>query len=90
MGIVVVITEQEVFEMMFGTGMGWAFGVGSLAMILFWVFVVAGIAWLVLTLGRVPQRDDRAASILAERYARGEIDTEEYSARSRAIKEGAR
>lgn len=75
--------------MMFGMGIGWGFGLGWLAMVLFWVFVVAGIAWLVLTLGR-PQERDHAASILAERYARGEIDGDEFTARRRAIAEVSR
>ncbi len=80
--------------MMIGTGMGLGFGLGWLAMVLFWVFVVAGIAWLVLALGRSAddrgQHRVRAASILAERYARGEIDTQEFQARKNAIEEGAR
>ena len=75
--------------MMVGTGMGWGFGMGLFA-VLFWVFVVAGIAWLVLALAR-PTRDRRhAASTLAERYARGEIDTEEFKARTRLIEEASR
>lgn len=79
--------------MMVGTGMG--FGFGWLAMALFWVFVVAGIVWLVLALGRTQQgagasEHGRAATILAERYARGEIDSEEYTARRRALEEGSR
>ncbi len=76
--------------MMVGMGIGWGFGLGWLAMVLFWVFVAAGIAWLVLTLGRSPQERGHAASILAERYARGEIDSEEFKARTHAIEEAAR
>ncbi len=76
--------------MMFGMGIGWGFGLGWLAMVLFWVFVVAGIAWLVLTLGRSPQERSHAAAILAERYARGEIDSEEFQARRLAIGEVSR
>ncbi|HZP94894.1 MAG TPA: SHOCT domain-containing protein [Candidatus Limnocylindria bacterium] len=80
--------------MMFGMGFGGGFGLGWLAMVLFWVFVVAGIAWLVLTVGRgtgsATADRGRAASILAERYARGEIDSEEFKARSRAIEEASR
>lgn len=81
--------------MMVGTGMGWGFGFGWLAMALFWVFVVAGIVWLVLALGRSQQsagasEHGRAAAILAERYARGEIDGAEYTARKGALEEGSR
>lgn len=82
--------------MMVGTGMGWGFGVlGGLAMVLFWVFIVAAVVWLVLTLARgqqaagAPGRSG-AVAILAERYARGEIDTEEFAARKRALEEGTR
>lgn len=79
--------------MMFGGGMGigWGVGLGWIAMLLFSVFAIAGIVWLVLALGRTAQASAQergsAASILAERYARGEIDSEEFKARSRAIEE---
>lgn len=79
--------------MMVGTGVGWGFGLGWLAMVLFWAFVVAGIVWVVLALGRSTQdrgERSRAGSILAERYARGEIDGDEFTARKRAIEEVSR
>jgi putative membrane protein len=69
--------------MYWGYGMGWA---GMLAMILgylvFWALVVGGIVMLV----RYPGHSDQSAGPastspqqqLAERYARGEIDEEEY------------
>jgi len=76
--------------MMWGTGMG--FGLGWLAMVLFWVFLVAGTIWLVRSLTHsAPEppapEQGRAARILAERFARGEIDAEEYRARGRALEE---
>lgn len=66
-----------------GYGMG-AYGLwGGLMMVLFWgiiiVLVVAAIRWL--TGDRHPhthERANRALEILEERYARGEIDREEY------------
>lgn len=80
--------------MMFG-GMGWGGGMllGSVFMILFWVFLIAGAAWLALAIGR--QGGDRTAApgrsaapaILEERLARGEIDVEEYRARKAAMGE---
>lgn len=76
--------------MMIGTGMGWDFGLGWIAMMLFWVFIVAGIAWLVVTLARPQRERSDAAAILAERFARGEIDSEEFAARRRALREGTR
>ena len=72
---------------------GLGFGFGGLwmmaAMVLFWVFVVAGIAWLALTLSRQQTRPTDSASsavkILEERLARGEIDAEEFRMRRAAI-----
>lgn len=67
-------------------GMGWA-GFG-LAHLLWWALVIAGAVWLVRSLagGRGPLREDRAESILRERYARGEISQEEYDERLRHLK----
>lgn len=69
-------------------GFGWGFM--GLGMVFFWVFLIAGTVWLVLTLsGQATQRreDDRgsAVRILEERVARGEIDVDEYKARTAAI-----
>ena len=76
------------------TGFGFGFG-GVLMMgfwILFWVFIVAGIVWLVSTLARSQARLGDGAStalrILEERLARGDIDSEEFRIRRAAI-EGA-
>ena len=79
--------------MMGGWGIGGleSFGIGSLFVILFWVFVVAGLIWLVLALARRPTegalspRSSSAAALLDERLARGEIDLDEYKAREVAI-----
>jgi putative membrane protein len=56
-------------------GMGW----GGLWMILVWLIPVVLVALLIYHLAR--ERNGKARSaldILAERYARGEIDREEY------------
>jgi putative membrane protein len=53
-------------------------------MVLFWLVVIGLIVWLVVTLlrrerGGTPRsKEDRAESVLRERYARGEIDEETY------------
>lgn len=79
--------------MMFGTGMGWGFGLGWIVMVLFWVFVIAGIVWLVLTVSRTATTGtggpgkSTALRILEERFARGEIDAEEFRAKKRALEE---
>lgn len=71
--------------MMYGYSFGWA---GVLIM-LFWVFVVAGFIWVVLsaTRAQAAPRDDGALRILEERLARGEIDAEEFRTRRDAIAE---
>lgn len=73
-----------------GHPMGWmwgGFGIGMmLIMLVFWVAVIAamvvGIRWL---LGQGRGREDRALAILRERYARGEINREEYEQRRRDL-----
>ncbi len=73
-------------------GMGWGLGAGfgAIFMLLFWVLLIAGAVWLVLAVSGqtgARQRADRdsALRILDERYARGEIDPEDYRARKAAI-----
>lgn len=69
-------------------GMWGAWGLGMmLFMVLFWVLVivglVAGIRWLARD-GRDP-RGDTALDILRQRYARGEINREEFEAKKRDL-----
>jgi putative membrane protein len=79
--------------------MGWGMGggwFGFIFMILFWVVILAAavafIRWLVKS-GASPssnppeQRQDSALEILRKRYARGEIDSEEFEQRKRALTE---
>ena len=64
-------------------GFGWGSGFGWISMILFWGLVILAIAALVKSLmqqsssGSGP-RDKTPLQILQERYARGEMDREEY------------
>lgn len=75
-----------------GSGMGW--------MWLFWLLLVVGLALLVLvavralfggvTRGRSTQTATRASTagdLLDERYARGELNTDEYRERLQALRE---
>jgi putative membrane protein len=69
----------------------WMWGAGGLVMmlmmLLFWGLVIAGavlgIRWLVRQ-GR-DERSDRALDVLRERYARGEIDKDEFDAKRRDL-----
>jgi putative membrane protein len=69
----------------------WMWGAGGLVMMLmmlaFWGLVTAGIVFGVRWLIRQGReaRPDRALAILRERYARGEIDKEEFEARRRDL-----
>lgn len=63
-------------------GGGWWWLAGPLWM-LFWLAVLGAGAWLVVRTvqRRQPGPHDRARDILAERYARGEVSSEEYRER---------
>ncbi len=72
--------------MMWGNGMGWGgWLLMSFLMVGFWALVVVGIVALFRGTRDPGPRDARAErgarQILDERFARGEIDTEEYHAR---------
>ncbi|MBI2219080.1 MAG: SHOCT domain-containing protein [Candidatus Rokubacteria bacterium] len=72
----------------------WMWGAGGVVMMLmmltFWGLVITGLVLGVRWLARQgreerPDRSDRALDILRERYARGEIDKEEFEARRRDL-----
>jgi len=68
----------------------WGMGIGAVLMFLFWFFIVLGIIallrWLQLQSpsGR-SARDKTALEIIQERYARGEIDKQEYEQKKRDL-----
>jgi len=71
-------------------GWGWGMGVGPLLMILFWVLVIVGVVALFRSLQSGPQsgpgpRAKTAAEIVQERYARGEINREEFEQKMRDL-----
>lgn len=72
---------------MMGDGLGMGFGGGF--MWLFWILLVAVIVWAVkATAGSSnnPSKKQKSAlDILKERYARGEIDQDEYETRRKNI-----
>jgi putative membrane protein len=71
----------------FGGGWGGGPWIGVL-WLLFWAALVIGAVYLFRR--RPPQRDpgESAATALAERYARGEIDEDEYRKRLLVLREG--
>lgn len=71
--------------MMWGWDSGWGWFWMSLMMVAFWVAV----AWVIVTLvrGGGSRRDSRdVQGILDERFARGEIDEDEYRRRRDLIR----
>ncbi|MCK9274851.1 MAG: SHOCT domain-containing protein [Syntrophales bacterium] len=76
--------------MMDGWGMGWF---GGIIMILFWILVIAGlilfVKWLVQNTKGGSQADSRdpsrALDILRERYARGEINKQEFDEKKKDL-----
>jgi putative membrane protein len=63
--------------------MMWGLGAGMWWMPLVWLALLAFTVWLVVTLVRPTTRrsDSRALEILEERFARGEIDPDEFESR---------
>jgi putative membrane protein len=79
-----------------GYGWGWGWLGMGVTMILFWALVIAGIIALVRYLGG-PRGTTRSTSangqagpeeLLAERFARGEIDQDEYQRRRELLRQG--
>lgn len=70
---------------------GWAgWLVMGLMMLLFWAIVIGGVVFLVRSTGRNRGGDGGAGGsdarrILDERFARGEIDTDEYAKRRQVL-----
>lgn len=69
---------------------GWGTGFGFIFMILFWALIILGIIamvkWLAGTSANTGTPLSKSArQILDERYARGEIDSEEYEKKKRDL-----
>jgi putative membrane protein len=69
---------------------GWSMGFGLIFMLLFWALVILGIAALIRWLTTRPSpgknsRDKTPLEIVQERYARGEIDREEFEQKKRDL-----
>jgi len=74
-------------------GMFWGWGMMflmMLVMLVFWVLIIGGIialaVWAIRGFGpRLGRREDEALAILDQRFARGEINQEEYEMRQREL-----
>ena len=78
--------------MMWGLGYGGGWGglgwLGPLFMLAFWALVITGGVFLVRFLarqGRTLGRQDTALEILKQRYARGEMQKEEFEAKRKDL-----
>jgi|JRYL01.1.fsa_nt_gb putative membrane protein len=81
---------------MMGYG-GCGVGAGGFGMIIFWVLGILAIVWVLreVSAGRIGSRgsidpsaappQDSALAILRDRYARGEIDEDEFERRKRSL-----
>lgn len=83
---------EEITMMYWGNGMGgWGIVLMTVSNLLFWGLVIAGIVLLVRGVGRGSQVDASSGQrstpqqVLADRFARGEIDEDEYTRRLQVL-----
>lgn len=82
----------------YGNGMnGWEYALMTVSMVLFWSLVIFGIVALVRYLGRASQPSTgphaprpTPEQLLAERFARGDIDEHEYRRALDALRDHTR
>ncbi|NUT36645.1 MAG: SHOCT domain-containing protein [Hamadaea sp.] len=72
--------------MYWGNGSGWGMVLMTVSMVAFWGLLIAALVLLVRSVGGAGQSTTSPGGpdprrILAERYARGEIDEQEYHSR---------
>ena len=66
-------------------------GFGGGFMWIFWILIIVGLIWLVIgatrSRGEETTRDESALDILRQRYARGEIDRDEFEQKKRDLEQ---
>lgn len=80
----------------YGNGMsGWGYGLMTVGMVVFWALLIGGFIALIRyttagsdTSAKTTLSGPTPQQILAERYARGEIDHEEYTQRLKMLESG--
>jgi putative membrane protein len=71
---------------MMGNGFGFGFGIPGLGMILVWGLILVFVVWLVRTVaGGFSSGGKSARQLLDERFARGEIDRDEFEQKRRDL-----
>lgn len=75
----------------YGNGLnGWGYALMTISMVLFWALVIYGVVLLARYLGRSDRPGTRRPTpedVLAERFARGEIDEPEYRQRLDSLRQ---
>ena len=66
-------------------GGGWGMGFGGIFMILFWALIIIGAVVLFRWITDQSKGGKTALQILQERYARGELQREEYEQKKRDL-----
>lgn len=79
----------------YGNGMdGWGYTLMTVSMVLFWGLVIYGVIAMVRYLGRqdrsMATARPTAEQVLAERFAHGQIDEQEYRQRLDTLRGGPR
>jgi putative membrane protein len=85
------LKENVMWHQMWGWEGGWGAGWGwfGLMHLLWWALAIAGVVavfrWGTSNGARAGSRAQRPLDILRERYARGDIDKEDYEERKRSL-----